>query len=408
MSLNDTFTLQALKATEEEACGWKMAIGGTRLEGGFTNGMTSIHAVDDEAVAEVPAGHAKAIELSVAAVKPSGSAGSKMHVDGLARRCRQFTRLVVLSIFSFAAHAAQAQSYPTRPVRIIVPYSAGGLVDTVARGIASDLSKAWGQPVVVENRPGAGTTIGTDAAAKSAPDGYTILMADNAGLSSSQFLFSKLPYNPARDFTPVINIVASITVLVGAPSLQANTLREFMAAAQAKPGQLTYGTFGVGSATHMTTEEFSALAGIKLNHIPYKGIAEVVPAVMGGQIDVALSAVSPVLNLIRAGKLKALAYAGSNRSQVLPDVPTFAELGLPFETWTWFGFVVPAGTSRAIVDKIAADTGRIIMTSEFDKKFATGVGLELINQGPDQFADFLKKDRAIWADRVRRVNVKLD
>ncbi|MDB5775610.1 MAG: hypothetical protein JWP38_1743 [Herbaspirillum sp.] len=323
-------------------------------------------------------------------------------------RCAILVRFCLGLLSACLAATAAAQNYPAKPVRIIVPFSAGGVADIVARGIASELGKKWGQPVVVENRPGASTIIGTDAVAKSAPDGYTILMANDPSLSSNQYLFSKLPYDPVRDFTPVINIMASITVLVGGPSLQAKTLQELIAAAKAKPGQLTFGSFGPGSSTHLTTEEFSALAGIKLNHIPYKGIADVVPAVMSGQIDMALSSVSPVLNLIRAGKLKALAYAGSKRSRVLPDVPTFAELGVPFETRSWFGFAVPAGTPRAIVDKISADTSHIIVMPEFDQKFVAGVGLELLNQGPDEFAQFLKKDRATWSERVRRVNVKLN
>ncbi|MDX3907359.1 MAG: tripartite tricarboxylate transporter substrate binding protein [Pigmentiphaga sp.] len=321
------------------------------------------------------------------------------------------TRLVPAmagTIVSCVSAVAAAQDFPNRMVRIVVPFSAGGVTDVMARGIASELGKTWAQPVVVENKPGANTIIGTEFVAKSPADGYTILMANDPSLSSNQYLYSRLPYDPVRDFTPVVNIAASITVLVAAPSLKADTLQAFIASAKADPGKRTYGSFGLGSATHLSTEEFSALAGIRLNHIPYKGIADVVPAVMSGQIDVALSAVSPVLGAIRGGKLKALAYANPTRSPVMPDVPTFAEQGLPFETRAWFGFAVPAGTPRPVVDKIAADTLRIIETPEFDQKYVSGVGLEPINQGPDAFATFLKQDRARWAERVRRVNVKLD
>ncbi|MDX3907360.1 MAG: tripartite tricarboxylate transporter substrate binding protein [Pigmentiphaga sp.] len=329
----------------------------------------------------------------------TGPAGRRM--AGVAALCAGL-------LLACAATAAAAQEFPSKLVRIVVPFSAGGVADLIARGIASDLSKTWGQPVVVENKPGASTIIGSEAVAKAAPDGYTLLMANDPSLSSNQYLFSKLPYDPVKDFAPVINIVSGATVFVAGPALKGATLAEFLAAAKDRPGEITYGTFGPGSSTHLTTEELSALAGIQLNHIPYKGIADVVPAVLSGQIHVALSSVSPVLNLIRSGKLKALAYAGATRSKVLPDVPTFREQGIPFETRTWFGFVAPAGTPRAVIDKIAADTHRIISTPEFDQKYVTGVGLDLLDLGPQAFADFLQQDRAVWAARARRVNVRLD
>jgi tripartite-type tricarboxylate transporter receptor subunit TctC len=304
---------------------------------------------------------------------------------------------------------AKAQApWPAAPVRIVVPFSAGGVTDNMARGIASELQKAWNQTVIVENRPGASTILGSQAVAKSPPDGYTILMANDPSLSSNQYLYSKLPYDPVKDFTPVINIAASITVLVGSPMLKASTLQEFIAEAKANPGKLTYGSFGPGSSTHLAMEAFAAQAGIKVNHIPYKGIADVVPALLSGQIDLGLSAVSPVLSLIRTNKLKALAYANPTRSPVMPDVPTFTEAGVPFSARAWFGFAAPAGTPRAIVEKIAADTHNIIVTPHFDKTYVSGVGLELIDQGPDAFAKFLETDRERWAEMVRRVNVKLD
>lgn len=317
-------------------------------------------------------------------------------------------RIAVGLVMACMTTLATAQNYPTKVVRIVVPFPAGGVTDIIARGIASELSQIWRQTVIVENKPGANAIIASASVAKAAPDGYTILMVNASSLSSNQYLFTTLPYDPVRDFTPVVNIVASILVLVGTPSLKANTLQEFIAEAKARPGDMTYGSFGLGSAPHLSTEEFSATAGVKLNHIPYKGIADVIPAVMGGQIDVALSSVSPVLNLIRTGKLKAFAYGNPTRSRVLPDTPTFDELGVPLETRTWFGFAVPAGTPKAVVDKIAADTRRIIKTPAFDEKYVTGVGMELLDQGPEEFAEFLKKDRAKWQERVQRVNVKLN
>lgn len=307
------------------------------------------------------------------------------------------------------ASGALAQTYPARPVRIIVPFSAGGLTDVLGRGIASELTKLWGQRVLVENRAGANTIIAAELVAKSPPDGYTILLANDPTLSLNQYMYSKLPYDPVRDFTPVINILQSVTVLVVTPSLAANTLQELIAMAKARPGEITYGTFGYGSSTHLDTVELSTMAGIKLNHIPFKGIAEVLPAVMSGQINMALSAVAPALANIRSGRLKALAYAGAQRNKALPNVPTYAEAGLPgFFTHGWFGFVVPAGTPREVIEKIAADTSKVITAREFDEKFISGVGMELINQGPAEYAEFLVKDRAQYARRVKEANVKQD
>ena len=304
---------------------------------------------------------------------------------------------------------AYAQNYPVKPVRIIVPFPAGGLTDVLGRGIANELTKMWSQQVIVENRAGANTIIAAELVAKAPPDGHTLLLANDPTLSLNQYMYSKLPYDPVRDFTPVINIVQSVTVLVVTPSLPANNLQELIAMAKARPGELTYGTFGYGSSVHLDTVELSIMAGIKLNHIPFKGIADVLPAVMSGQVNMGLSAVAPALGHIRSGRLRALAYAGTQRSKVLPNVPTYAEAGMPgFLTHGWFGFVVPAGTPRPVIDKIAADTSKVITTREFDEKFVTGVGLELLNQGPAEYAEFLVKDRAQYAKRVKEVNVKLD
>ena len=310
---------------------------------------------------------------------------------------------------AFAAGAAFAQAYPSKPVHMLVPFPAGGLTDVIARGLAQELTKVWGQQVIVENRPGANTIIGAEVTAKAPPDGYTMLMANDPTLSSNQYLYTKLPYDPVKDFAPVINIIGVPSVLVAHPSFPANTLPELIALAKQKPGAITYGTFGPGSKTHIDTEGFSQTAGIKLLHVPYKGIAEVLPAVLAGQIDVALSGVSPALPLLRSGKLKAIAHAGAQRSSALPNVPTFAEAGTPnFESRSWFGLVVPAATPRPIIDRIAIDVNRIVTNKQFDDKFITGVGLEPFILMPNQFAEFLKTDRATYAARVKAVGVKLD
>ncbi len=314
----------------------------------------------------------------------------------------------LLAVLVVAAPVA-AQNFPNKVVRIIVPFPAGGLTDVLARAIGQELTKAWGQQVVVENRPGANTIIAAEVTAKSAPDGYTILMANDVTTSSNQYLYSKLPYDPVKDFATVINIAETVEILVVNPAFPAKTLAELVALAKAKPGNVTYGSYGLGSKAHLDTEAVASATGMKLNHVPYKGVADVVPALMGGQIDIGLVGIPPVISAVKSGKLRAIAYAGKARSPLFPEVPTFAEAGLNgIEARAWFGFVVPAATPRPVIDKIAADVSRIIAQPEFSEKFITGVGLNLLNHGPDQFAEFLKADRADYAVRVKNVNVKLD
>jgi tripartite-type tricarboxylate transporter receptor subunit TctC len=303
---------------------------------------------------------------------------------------------------------AHAQSWPAKPVRMIVPYPAGGLTDTLARGIAVEAQKAWGQPMIVENRPGASQMIGAEAIAKSAPDGYTIGMMDKTPLAINPWLFSKLPYDPVKDFTPVINLVQTSQVLVAHPGLPANNVKELVELAKQKPGSINYGTFGNGSITHLDSEAFASAAGVKLTHIPYKGIAEVLPAVVSGQIQVALSGIPPMLQLARSGKLKVLGAMTAQRVPVLPDVPTFTEQGYPLVSSSWFALFAAAGTPRPLVEKIAADIGRIISQKEFDQRFISGVGLEMLNQGPDQLAATVASDRQRYQVYVKNVGVKLD
>ena len=309
----------------------------------------------------------------------------------------------------FATTSAFAQAYPARPVKIIVPFTAGGLADTLARGIAQELGREWPQPVVVENRPGANTIIAAEATAKSPADGYTLLMANDPTLSSNQYLYSRLPYDPVKDFTPVINVAETLQLLVAGPAFAGRTLADLIAAAKAKPDEISYGTYGAGSKAHIDSEAFARQADIKLLHVPYKGVADVVPALLSSQIQVAITGVPPVLQLVQSGQIRALAIASPKRAALLPNVPTFTEAGLKdFNASAWFGLVAPAGTPRAVVERIAADVSKIIVRPEFQKKFISGVGLELLNQGPDQFAAFLQKDRQAYAAHIKNINVKLD
>lgn len=308
-----------------------------------------------------------------------------------------------------AAQAQGAAGWPSKPVKIIVPFPAGGLADNLARGIAQDLTRDWGQPVVVENRPGANTIIAAQTTAKSPADGHTLMMANDPTLSSNQYLYSKLPYDPVKDLVPVINVAETLEILVTGPAFKGRTLADLVAEAKARPGQVSYGTYGMGSKAHIDAEAFAKTAGVKLMHVPYKGVADVVPALIGSQVQIAFTGVPPVVQTIKAGQLRAIAVAAPKRSAVLPEVPTFSEVGLPgFQSSAWFGLVAPAGTPRGIIDKIAGDVSRIIIKPDFQAKYITGVGLELLNQGPDQFAEFLNKDRATYANYIKDLGVKLD
>ncbi len=304
---------------------------------------------------------------------------------------------------------AQAQAFPSKPVRLILGYPAGGLTDVLARAMAQDVSKTWGQQLVVENRPGANQIIASEFVARSAPDGHTLLLVDSSAIILNPLLYSKLPYDPARDFQPVLNLTLVPDMLVASPNFPAANLQEFLRVARERAGTVSYGTFGLGSLTHVDTEAFGILAGVKLHHIPYKGIAEVLPALASGQIDVALSGIPPLPGLVKQGRIKAIALASNRRSPAMPDVPTFAEAGGPdFDSHAWFGIVAPAGVPRPIVDRIAADLGRVIAQPAFNEKYIGGAGMELLNHGPEQFAETIKVDTVAYTQRVRSNNIRLD
>lgn len=305
--------------------------------------------------------------------------------------------------------AAQDEAFPTKMVRIVVPFTAGGLADVVARGLARELADRWSQPVVVENRPGANTIIAAEYVARSEPDGYTLLMANDPTVSSNQYLYSKLPYDPVKDFTPVANVVQTREILLVSNDFPAKNVQELIALAKARPGHLTYGSYGLGSKAHLDAATFSALAGIEMNHVPYKGVADVMTALVGGQINMAMVGVPPSIPMVKAGKVRLLAVAAPQRIAAFPDAPTFAELG--FETMVsqaWFGLIAPAGTPPAVVAKIATDVRQVLRQPAFQHRYVTSVGLEPLDQGPEEFARFLAQDRREYEHSIRNVNVKLD
>ena len=315
--------------------------------------------------------------------------------------------VVPLLAAAILSDAALAQGFPTKPVRIVIPVPPGGVQDLLARGIGQELSKLWGQSVVTENRAGAGGVAAADAIAKSAPDGYSILMADDVPLAISPLLIAKLPYDAAADFTPVVALVQSSHVVVVESKFPVRNLQDLIATARSRPGEINYGSFGVGSTVHLNTEEFGTLAGVRITHVPYKGGADVLRAVVAGDIQFAITGLTPAQPLIKQGRLRVLAYTGTRRLADLPEVPTVAEAGLPgFATHSWFGWMVPAATPRAIVEKIAADAGRVVATAEFREKYLVNAGLEVLNLGPDQFPQLLKETRAKYEAQIRRLNLR--
>ena len=304
---------------------------------------------------------------------------------------------------------SSAQTFPSRPVRIIVPVTAGGLSDLLARQTAQELAKLWGQQVIVENRPGSNTILAAETTAKAAPDGHTLMLTTPPAVSINQFLFRKLPYDPERDLAPVFNIAYAPPVFIVGAGVPVTTLQEFVALAKSKPGELAYGSFGIGSVAQIDIEVLSARAGMRMNHIPYKGIADVLPALVSGLIQFGYAGIPPVLGLIRQGRIKALAVGAPRRVALLPGVPTLDEAGFPgLDLRGWFGIVAPAATPRSIIDKIASDLAQITGRPEFRDKSITGVGLEPMLQSPDQFAEFLKQERARNAQVIRTLNLTLD
>ena len=304
---------------------------------------------------------------------------------------------------------AAAQAWPAKPVRLIVPSAAGGLTDALGRALAQEISKVWGQQMFVENRPGANQIIAAETLSRSAPDGYNILTVDRAFLILNPLLYNKLPYDAEKDFAPVLNLAQVSNVLISNSGQPAKSLQELVEMAKAKPGDINYGSFGRGSTSHVDTEAFSHWAGIRMNHIPYKGVSEVMLAVTSGQVQVALAGMPLVRSLLRDGRIRALAIGSAQRSPLLPDVPTFAEAGFPgYESQSWIGLFVRAGTPRVIIDKLAADVGRVIARKEFSDKFLVGVGLEPRNQGPDTFSKIIAADRVRYAEYVRAIDMKLD
>ena len=315
---------------------------------------------------------------------------------------------LALGLGALASLPAHAQEWPSaRPVRLIVPFATGGSADVFGRVLAQRLQEALGQSFVVENRPGGGAIIGTDAAAKSAPDGYTLLVMSNTHTVNESLIASK-PYQLMRDFVPVAPINASDLVLVARTALPASNTRDLLAAARAKPDGMTYASSGPGTPYHMAGELLKSMASVKIVHVPYKGSAQARTDVLGGQVDIMFDAIPTMVEQVKAGKVKAIATSGRARSAIMPDVPTLAESGVPgYEATIWLGVMAPRGTPAAIVNRLNAEIARITGNAETRRNWAQQ-GSAPVTMNVEEFTRFLNEDIAKWANLVKTANIKVD
>ena len=313
--------------------------------------------------------------------------------------------LLFVGLF-LAGSAAQAE-YPEKTIRIVVPYPPGGFNDTLGRVLAQKLGEAWGQPTVVENRPGGGTLIGTDTVAKAPPDGHTLLVVAFP-FAVNPSLYAKLPYDTVKDFAPVLLAGQTPNLLVVNPEVPIHSVKELIAAAKAKPGSLSYGSTGSGSSNHLSMELFRTMTGVELVHVPYKGSAPMVTDLLGGHIQVAFDNTPNVLPQVKAGKLRALAITSATRSAMVPDVPTVSEAGVPgYEVGVWFGIVAPAGTPPAVLAKLNTELNRMLAMPDVKQKFADQ-GVEPVGGPPERFAEHLKAQIEKWTKVVKESGAKVE
>jgi len=319
---------------------------------------------------------------------------------------RGATTLAVFAAFGWCS-AALAQDYPNHPVKIIVPFAAGGPADVYARFLAQRLQEAMGQPFIVDDRPGAGSIVGTDAAAKSAPDGYTLLLMSNTHTVNESLIPNK-PFSLTKDFVPVAPINYSDLVMVIHPSVKANTLAEFIALCKAQPGKLNYASSGPGTPYHMAGELFKAMSGCDIVHVPYKGSSGARTDVIGGQVQMMFDAVTTMSQHVKAGQVRALGTTGKTRSSVLPDVPTISEAGVKgYEATIWLGLVAPKGTPSAIVNRLNAEVSKIVSRPEVQREWATqGAGAMIMT--PDEFGKYIGDDIVKWERIVKISGAKPD
>jgi tripartite-type tricarboxylate transporter receptor subunit TctC len=316
--------------------------------------------------------------------------------------------ILALCFALLAAPAAFAQqSYPQKPIRLVVPFPAGGIADLFARIIGGRFSESWGQPVVVENRAGAGGNIGADIVAKAPADGYTLLMGSIGTQAVNVSLFSNMPYDPAKDFTAVALVVEAESLLALHPSVAANTPAELIALARAQPGKLTYGSAGVGTTSHLAGELFKSMAGVDVTHVPYKGNVPAITDLLAGQTSMVFATMPTVLPHVKAGKLKGIAVLGTNRSPAAPEVPTMAEALPGFEVNNWIGVFGPAGLPAAITAKLNAEIFSLMRAPEVQQRLITE-GARFTPMTPAQFSAFVAAETAKWGKLIREVGIRAD
>jgi tripartite-type tricarboxylate transporter receptor subunit TctC len=325
----------------------------------------------------------------------------------LSLSCR-FVNAAVGAVALAVTAAAVAQSYPAKPIRIIAAQSAGGGTDLFARMLGQKLTESWKQPVVVENRPGAGGTIGNEIAARSTPDGYTLLLATAGQMVINQNLYPNSGQDPIRDLAPITLFATSPLMLVTHPSVPAQSVQELIALARAAPNRLNHGSGGGGSPAHLAAELFKAMAGIRMTHVPFKGVAPSVTAVVAGQIDLTFASIAAVLPQVRAQRLRALAVTTPRRSQIVPDLPTVAEAGVPgYEVTTWFGLFGPAGLPKDIIARLHGEVMRILSLAEVRERLYND-GAEPGNLTVYEFSAFIRADAARWAKLIKAAGIKAD
>lgn len=318
-------------------------------------------------------------------------------------------RLVALLLFLGLAPGCLAATldYPNRPVRVVVVYPPGGGIDILARAMGQKLSDAWGPPIIVDNRPGAGTTIGAAIVAKAAPDGYTLLMTD-VSFAITPSLYARLPYDPLKELAPIslLNLVTDI--LVVHPSLPVASVKELIAHAKANPGKIIYASAGNGTLNHLAPEMLKAMAGIDMVHVPYKGAIAALADVLSGREQLYIGALVSTMPHVKSGRLRPLAITGKKRSSVLPELPTMAESGLPdYDVSAWYGLLAPAGTPRAIVDKVNQEIRKALQAPDIQQRLAAD-GSESVGSSPEEFRAFIKSEIAKWGQAVRAAGAKVD
>jgi tripartite-type tricarboxylate transporter receptor subunit TctC len=303
---------------------------------------------------------------------------------------------------------AQAQSYPDRPIHIIAPFPAGGLADILARAVGDEIGKTLGQPVIIENRAGAGGNVGADAIAKAAPDGYTLMMSSAGILTANSFLYAKMPFDVETAFIPISNVADMPMMVVVNPKVEARTLAELVAFARAQPGKLNFGSPGIGTTGHLGLAMLMHAANVKITHVPYRGAAPAVADLIAGQIDGVVDNPPTVLQHIQGGRLRALAVAAKTRMAQLPDLPTAAEAGVAnYEATSWFGIIAPAGTPSAIVARLHKAIVAALRTPAMRERFAKS-GARLVGDSPDEFAAQIRAERAKWGVIIKAANIKAE